>query len=349
MKNKPSHPSSYRLPGNLSDFQEQLYIHLIDWKWENITRDAGYYLKRTYDAILPESCVKDGVSQLIYDGIRESLVNHRKRNDFRIHKHFNHMASSQAACINLFLPILHHGAAGAVLGSVKSDFASVAETELDNGYCLEFWGDNFNGGNPGGSGTGPLGDKSAMAGTDADLAIAYYNHEGELCLWLIEHKLTEKEFTTCGGFKSNGRVKTEHDCGRSFTDILADKNLCYYHDKRNFRYWDLTEENRDFFKNHGDHASCPFKGGMNQLWRNQLLGLAIEKDPDRPFRHVYLSVVRHPENKALDPTLSAYRKLINGNPKFSDFTSADFIRATEKHGDANLMQWAKWYKNLYQL
>jgi hypothetical protein len=49
------------------------------------------------------------------------------------------MASSQAANINLFLPVLLHPAADANLASLKPDFAALARSELDHGYRIEFW------------------------------------------------------------------------------------------------------------------------------------------------------------------------------------------------------------------
>jgi hypothetical protein len=69
----------------------------------------------------------------------------------------------------------------------------------------------------------------AGGGTDADIAIAYRNPVGTLCLWLIEHKLTEAEFHACGGFKSNGRkARPDCDCSRSFADIQENKDTCYH-------------------------------------------------------------------------------------------------------------------------
>lgn len=338
----------YRLPDHLNDFQQAMYVHLIDWKWRTITTEPGEAHGRAYDAILPDSCVRDGYSPLLYHGAAEAFAAHRAKNDLRLHLHFYHMASSQAANVNLFLPILHHHNANAILRALKPDFAELARTHLDNGYCLEFWGGNFAGGGTGSDPRGPLRDKSKMAGTDADIAIAYTNHGGDLCLWLIEHKLTEKEFTDCGGFKSKGR-QPRHDCGRSFAGILGDKHLCYYHDVCEYRYWDVTEAHSSLFVNHAAYPGCPFRGGMNQLWRNQLLALAIEQDRDQPYKHTTFSVVRHPGNTSLDATLAAYRKLIGNDPKFSVFTSADVIGAADRHGDADLGRWIEWYRRLYML
>ena len=262
----------YRLPGGLNKFQRTLYVHLINWKWANITAAPGTYNYGgnpiLYDAILPAEMVEE--LRIIYPSVREELRRHRRTNRFRRHTHFNHMASSQAANVNLFLPVLRHPLCNKVLSTLKPDFASLATDHLDRGYCLEFWGGNFGG--PVGA-RGPLGDKSALSGTDSDIAIAYRNHAGELCLWLIEHKLTEREFTTCGGFKSKDRNKAACDCERSASDILEDKKLCFHHAVRERKYWDVTEDNMAFFVNHESHAQCPFQRGMNQLWRNQLLAL----------------------------------------------------------------------------
>ncbi|RJO73142.1 MAG: hypothetical protein C4523_02030 [Myxococcales bacterium] len=343
MKVVTARGNNYRLSGQLNPFQEDLQIHLIDWKWKNLTPDPGQFRGEEYDALLPDSMA--GAFAHIYPPIHAELKRHHQGNPFRIHKFFDHMASSQAANINLFLPILMSPNASAILGALRPDLKSIAKNELDHGCCVEFWGENFSRRQ---RTAGPLNDKSKVAGTDADLAIAYVNRDGELCLWLIEHKLTEAEFTTCGGFRSPGR-KARHDCGRTFSAILKNKNTCYYHDVNRYRYWEITEQNQTFFKNHGSYGSCPFRNGMNQLWRNQLLAVGIEQDPQSPFKHVHFSVVKHPGNHHLDKTVAEYRRLIGNNPKFTVFTSADVINAAQQVNDPSLAAWIQWYKDLYRI
>ncbi len=326
----------YMLPNALNPFQKEMYIHLINWKWKHITEDPGTDRGNKYDAILPDSYA-DKLSML-YPEITAALERHLKKFPFRRHIYFNHMASSQAANINLFLPILTHKNADAILSALKPDFASLAMSELDLGFRIEFWDEPF----------GNLGDKTKVSGTDSDIAIAYHNHQGELCLWLIEHKLTEREFTECGGSRSKAK-KDKHDCTKSFAAILNDKHSCYYHDVCKFNYWDITEANRAFFANHAEFDSCPFRMGMNQLWRNQLLALSIEKDDQQPYKHVTFSVVKHPRNWHLDKTLEVYKNLIGCNPKFTIFTSAKVVDTANSKGDAELAKWVKWYKDLYML
>ena len=347
MKENGRQGNQYRLPKSLTPFQERMYIHLIDRKWRS-TSEPGYYKGIPYDAILPESRVKTGDLPHLYSDIKETLKKHQENNDFRIHKHFYHMASSQAANINLFLPILHHQNADAIFHAIRPDFNTLAKDHLDHGYCIEYWGGNACQKRDTAGNSDLLHDKTATSGTDADLAIAYRNHAGELCLWLIEHKLTEREFTPCGGSKSRGR-QTRHDCGKSFSELVRNPAPCYYHDVNKYAYWKISQKHQDVYLNHDSFTGCPFRGGMNQLWRNQLLGFAIEDSEAFPYTHVAFSVVHHPENKMLNKTLEAYKRLINHNPKFSSFTSLDVIKAAEACADERLQAWITWYKDLYNL
>jgi hypothetical protein len=334
MQDSSANLTEYKLPRQLSQFQQKMYEHLIRWKWTHITREPGVFRDREYDAILPDSLAKQ--YPVIFEPIRQSLKEYQEgEHRFRPHKYFNHMASSQAANINLFLPVLFHKNASKILGAVKPDFKRLATDKLYNGFYLEYF-DKDN----------RLNDKTKTTGTDSDIAIAYYNSSDSLCLWLIEHKLTEKEFTTCGGAKSKGN-KAKENCGKSFGEILNNSQLCYYQYKKEYSYWDITRQNLDFFRNPPD-GPCPFRGGMNQLWRNQLMALAIEKGP-QPYSQVFFSVVRHPENEALNGTLDEYRKFCGNNPKFSVFTSQDILDAAKKHGDKELNQWIDWYQALYNL
>lgn len=335
----------YKLPGSLTPFQEKMYVHLINWKWQNITKEGGHYnykgQKIEYDAILPESYHDN--SPLIYTSILEDLKSHRKLKgfDFRFHLHFNHMASSQAANVNLFLPILLSPKANEILKLIKPDFKRLATSELYKGFRIEYWDGNSK------EDSGLLKDHSALSGTDSDIAIAYYNTKDELCLWLIEHKLTEKEFTVCGGCKSKDRDKSIHNCEASFSEILVNKNTCFHHSNRKRAYWDLTDEYQSFFINHSKHNSCPFKGGMNQLWRNQLMGFALEKEGR--FKHVYFSVVKHHENKALDESLNQYKELTGNNKKFSVFNSKEIVDAAAIINDSEMNKWVNWYKEIYKI
>lgn len=332
----------YRLPNVLNSFQEEMYVHLIDWKWENITREPGYYVhlgqKIPYDAILPDSM--KGNLRIIYPDVVDALKQHREKFYFKLHQHFNHMASSQAANVNLFLPILMSPRVKHVFRKLRPDFSELATNKLDNGFRIEYWGPEC--------GRGLLGDHTKRYGTDSDIAISYFNDKRELCLWLIEHKLTEKEFTECHGFTSPGKKDT-HDCTKNFTELVKHMHYCYYHEAREFKYWEITAKSKDVFRNQKNHPECPFRGGMNQLWRNQLLGLAIEQNSALRYKHVHFSVVKHPRNSYLDKTIDEYKALTASNEKFSVFTSADVVNAAAAVHDTELHKWIGWYRTLYDL
>jgi len=336
---------AYKLPGSLNKFQKQMYVHLIDYKWEHITTDVGLYKYKgkdiEYDAILPKPTPNK--YPLMYLSILTDLKQHLIKYPFKLHIHFNHMASSQAANVNLFLPILLSSKANEILRLLKPDFKELAVNELYKGFRIEYWDGNSN------KVKGLLKDHSALSGTDSDIAIAYYNQKDELCLWLIEHKLTEKEFTVCGGFKSKARDKSKHFCEKSFSELLLNKDDCFHHSFRGREYWNLSESNKSFFVNHSKHDSCPFKGGMNQLWRNQLLGFAIEQDEKQPYKEVSFSVVHHPNNTALNNSMEQYKDLTGNNPKFFAFTSKQVIDSASKVKDTELKEWIGWYKELYMV
>jgi hypothetical protein len=328
----------YRLPNELTDFQLKMYVHLINWKWAHLTQEPGFYKRVPYDALLPDELKAQSFP--LYRPIKERFLDHQQKFPFKSHKFLGHMASSQAACVNLFLPLLKDpNIAAMILGKVKTDIKEIATDFLDTGFRIEFWDEPDN----------LLNDHTNVSGTDADIAIAYYDHQGNLNLWLIEHKLTEIKFTTCGGFKSPGRTPS-HACAPA-SAILDNRDLCYYHSGCNFRYWDITlGDASPFIANRiREYNGCPFMGGMNQLWRNQLLATSLESSasPRWPYKKVYFSVVYHPGNNSLKPSISEYQKLIGFNNRFFAFSSDKLINRAKEINEPALSEWLRWYQELY--
>jgi hypothetical protein len=321
----------YKLPSKLTDFQLSLYVHLIEWKWKYLTKVPGRNAGREYDAILPKE-FKEELHPLY-----RPLVDHIKENHkFKFHKHFGHMASSQAACINLFTPILKdEKIANAVLPKINPLFSRLATDRLENGFRFEFWDES-----------NPLSDHTDAAGTDSDVAIAYYDTRQRLSLWLIEHKLTEDEFTTCGGYHSKGnKVKSNCTAGAK---VVEDNSKCYYQYHCNYNYWRIANSSDLYdmtvlLRN----KRCPFIGGTNQLWRNQLLGHAIKKKGE--YQNVHLSVVHHPANHELQETIDEYKEMLRSKQTFSVFSSKQIIDESLKIRNDELQKWAKWYFELYRI
>lgn len=314
-----------------------MYVHLIDWKRRHLTQEPGYRAGQPYDAILPEDFRKR--YQPIYPPVADRFLTHQRRFPFKTHKFIGHMASSQAACASLFLPLLQRpDEAAEALRSIKPDLRSIATDHLDAGFRIEFWDEPDS----------MLNDHTPAAGTDADFAIAYYDQAGDPKLWLIEHKLTESEFTPCGGFRSRGRNPEVHRCD-SATNVVVDNDLCYYHSVSGYRYWDSTLANPDVFpaSRLRESKGCPFQGGLNQLWRNQLLALSIESSANWPYSEVWFSVVRHPRNNALTDSINQFRQILGPDGRFTDFTSDALIAAAERVGCPAWCDWLEWYRELY--
>jgi hypothetical protein len=88
---------------------------------------------------------------------------------------------------------------------------------------------------------------------------------------------------------------------------------------------------------------------MNQLWRNQLLATSLEASTSSkwPYKKVYFSVVYHPRNDSLQPTISEYKNLISFNDRFFEFSSDKLINKAKDINDPALNEWVRWYQELY--
>ena len=181
-----------------NEFRNRIYSYLLDYKFKNITKQKGAFKFVESDYFLPDSIASREFPAMMYKPITP-VVREIQNSEFKYKPHifsYRHIASSQTACINLFIPILESQHADDILKELTatpSDFDHIDRDELFHGYRLEFWDSTDD------KDKGLLGDHTKQAGTDSDIAIAYRDKQGNLCLWLIEHKLTEKEFTECGG------------------------------------------------------------------------------------------------------------------------------------------------------
>ncbi len=155
--------------------------------------------------------------------------------------------------------------------------------------------------------------------------------------------------TTCGGSMSKGRTAV-HRCAPT-SAILENPSLCYYHSAKQFAYWDITLGEKSPFNTATirSYPKCPFKGGMNQLWRNQLLATAIEGSSSTNWQYekVYFSVVHHPGNHCLSQSMAEFHQLIDQSDRFFAFTSDQIINQAAQINSVLLNEWVSWYRELY--
>lgn len=326
------------------DFQHRVYSYLIKYK-EEILKIDGQGISNSgvkHKCLFPKPYRDAKIPVMLYNGIK-TIVEEIQESKFAYKPHYAasmHVASSQTACVNLFVPILESEYADMILkesGVAPKGFDHIERGQFRKGYCFEYWESSLEGSK------GLLGDHSPHAGTDSDVAIAYRNIDNKLCLWLIEHKLTEREFTTCGGYRSKGITESEKayckSCG--IKELIKNHDKCYYHKHCGYFYWKIMEKQHSFFCGQYEDDGCPFRGGMNQLWRNQLM--AFELENRGVFDEVYFSVVSHPENCFLDKTMNEYQQLTRNSPKFSNFKSNTLVDKAVTY----LPDWSSWYKKVY--
>lgn len=383
---------AYYIPNNLTQEQEAIYTHIIDWKRKNITTERGFYGNHEYDSIFPE---KTKHPAMMFEPIKTAWDEMQDgRFAYKLHQFAHHAVSSQTACINLFMPLLLSDKANHILPRIPgspADFKEIAKDKLFRGFCFEYWGQDMapeqGVGESQGSKNFPgvLNDHTPWAGTDADVAIAYYNQQGQLCLWLIEHKLSEREFTTCGGYQSekrNKKSKNTENCTRcNLAEIAREPQKCHYHNI-GYRYWDILNKHLNRFQGPSEADGCPFRDGLNQLWRNQMLAFALQETGT--YQTVTFSVCHHARNTMLNRSIKKYQALIDNDPMFSSFTNYDVLEAvsaqvghgkpgnagTSRHNESmknadgirghhhdtqdntgihspDLQEWIKWYRDVY--
>ena len=161
------------------DFQEKIYSCLIKYKKESLNvNDKGTSAHGVeHDCLLPKPYCYAKIPVMLYDGIKET-VKDIQASKFAYKAHLSasvHVASSQTACINLFVPILESEYADQILigaGVVPKDFDHIDRNQLRKGYCFEYWESTLEGTK------GLLGDHSPNAGTDSDVAIFASRYTG---------------------------------------------------------------------------------------------------------------------------------------------------------------------------
>jgi len=294
----------------LNLFQNELYEHLINYKTKILKiTSSGSFKGKTYSIILPE---KDVNKNLITEYQQEINV-YIKEKSIRKHIFFNHLASSQVACFNLFFPLKKNKElANFVFSILLPEFNELIDIEFEyynreNDYLNEKRNNRNN---------------VANVGTDSDIAIFYLNKNNEKILCLIEHKLSENNFTYCNAVKSKNN--TDKQVCNKFDFNKTD--TCYYQIGKGYNYWKITKDSNSFFdleKLQKVNELCPFKTSLQQLWRNMLLASAIENDKDNEIKRAYFGVVFHENNMDLWK--------INGNMQYK--RADDFFKSFLKDKD----------------
>lgn len=209
------------------------------------------------------------------DGLHPQVVAEAERlvgeGALPLHDYARALNSSQAFALNLVLPFRVGRTDG--LAAFLSD--RLGRMATVTGAELEYYGSGELLAEIQGPKPGP--DDHL---TQADVAVHLRDAGGRRGLLLIEVKLTEGGFTTCGGARSRGnRDHGPCDDAATFFDAPA---RCYLRRplraSRDRRYWELFARAhrslRSAFPGADGSGPCPFRGDWQQPMRNHALALA---------------------------------------------------------------------------
>ena len=280
----------------------------------------------------------DSWSDGVYEPLRESteavILNHQ------LHSHARAVNSSQIFGFNLFMPFRMWNA-----DPLASLLSGVTQRALTiESISFEYAGD--------------LNVLSECAGstaqdeetfTAADVGIHVRGEDGRTGLILCEIKLSEGEFTPCGGKTSPANRR--QDICRSAELFFRDPQLCYLtrpkRAVRDRRYWQILQ--LEYGSVHSavpewDPTNpCPFNGNMQQLMRNHALALGMVQGGH--FDFAYFGLVHHDDNRDVSDPFDEYHHLAAGHQMLFRVPASRVVRA----GRAVWPEWANYVAERYDL
>lgn len=252
-------------------WQKKVYSKMADYlKSFPEVNSCGVSTKgNSYQHLLPmELSAYNFITPAIHDYVLKAFENHRKGDRFRM---FTNTAASQPYCFNLVVFLNQHKSlAGKLFSNLLGKEVEVKhlEPEFIPNTCqvdgFERIADES------------IGDQSDEGGTNADIAVFYTYEQNKKGILIIEFKFIEDEFSTCFSFYRKKYLKMF--CLRpDFFESMIKQPMVYGKDKtpcgyKRYHNWELTRGSRVFDTEKIAHSyGCPFRRGLNQLWRNMLL------------------------------------------------------------------------------
>lgn len=273
------------LSGN--PWQRKAYAHLSEYLAKKGIQEFGVSDKgNSYRHLLRvEDRVMNFISRELYDLTLERFGSHKAGDLNRI---LTNTASSQAYCFNLFLYLnKHKSLANKLFSELMGKAVTVEHIELEftpNQMHADPFGNSLSDSkNLTLTKDESIGDQSTFSGTDADVAVFYYFDKGKKGVLLIEFKFIEAEFSVCNSYKNKQEVRTYCSSPDYYRELVANQRtdsrqqpLCGY---TRYLNWALTSESEMFSDSltqsyaltENRVSACPFRYGLNQLWRNMLL------------------------------------------------------------------------------
>lgn len=222
----------------------------------------------SYQHLLPmELSAYNFVTPAIHEYALRVFENHKKGDRFRM---FTNTAASQPYCFNLVVFLNQHKVlANKLFSNLLGKQVEVKHLEpefIPNTCQVDGFERNAD------ESIGDQGD----GGTNADIVVFYTYDSNKKGILIIEFKFIEGEFSTCFSFSKKRYLR--HFCTNpNFFDTMISQPMVYGKDKtpcgyKRYLNWELTQSSRVFdIKKISQNFGCPFRRGLNQLWRNLLL------------------------------------------------------------------------------
>lgn len=262
----------------MTAFRDAMYAEQMAWKVRHLphVREAGWWMGRPYDHILPLRASAENLWPGLRDGGVRPLERWLAAHDVQPHKGRDNLLSSWTLCANLYFPFGASPGARAVLaGFLRAQtglpVARVRAVELE--YALPA---------PHDPGT-LLGEQDGKRGanqTSPDVAFEVTLDDGREALVLTEVKFVEHSFYDCSGCKALPAAERRVSCW-DLAHVLADPVArCAHAATRGRRYWDHLSGPLSAADPAARTRRCPAANGGYQLFRQQALAEALARTTD---------------------------------------------------------------------
>lgn len=309
-----------------TDFERRLEAHVKEWR-ARVDGSRHRYWKHWTRGIYPA-----------YRDLAETSV---RADAVRLHNQAAHLRSSQAFAFNLFLPFREGKRAqlsehvSRLLGSQLTIERVQFEWVPPGGLLGEIAGDR------------PVGDEPATA---ADVVLWSRLKNRRRSAVLLEVKLSERNFTPCGGRDSRGNQR--EDVCQSAALFMRDPNACYLRrpvrQRRDRRYWEIFARNYGCVRQAFPHADlsgpCPFAYDMQQPMRN--LAIARGMEQAGMVQQAWFALCAHDENPDVAAHWAEWTRLLPEPSLAPILPASEVIGIGEAEG---LTDWAGYMRERYQL
>ena len=309
-------------------FVDTLQAHLLEWR-SGVDGSTRLYWDHWADGIYPE------YREMAQEAVRDDAV--------KLHRYAAHLRSSQIFAFNLFLPFRR--------GSREALSRQMSETV---GADLSIKDVRFEWVPPGAllgelNGDRPVGYEAA---TGVDVVLWGTMPDGRRVAILIEVKLSEPNFTPCGGRMSPGNQR--RDVCDSAALFFSDPSACYLtrplRQRRDRRYWEFFEGAHGTvaaaFPGAGHAGPCPFANDMNQPMRNLAIARGLEQDEGWDIDRAWFVLCAHDDNPKIPELWREWQLLLPDQSMSPSLPASQVVNAGEAEGFTG---WARWMRKRYLL